>query len=157
MDENSTADRQLVRTLFRRYLIVAILVGLVLSNEGCSRNKYLGVRKVPKNPLAGPLNLLSRQGPRPTKRTIQTLRRLDLEEQLESDRRKIEAYGKEIEAQRHRREMVRQAAAILESRHRHLAEAEAQVARDQATAEHLRRELVEARRNLEQEADAIRR
>jgi pimeloyl-ACP methyl ester carboxylesterase len=58
----------------------------VLSTGGCSRNKYLGVRKVPKNPLAGPLNLLSRQGPQPTKRTLQTLRRLDLEEQLETDR-----------------------------------------------------------------------
>ncbi len=49
------------------------------------RNKYLGVRKMPKNPLAGPLNLLSRQGPHPTKRTLQTLRRLDLEKKLDSD------------------------------------------------------------------------
>jgi pimeloyl-ACP methyl ester carboxylesterase len=36
------------------------------------------MRKVPKNPLAGPLNLLSRKGPQPTERTNQILRRYDL-------------------------------------------------------------------------------
>jgi pimeloyl-ACP methyl ester carboxylesterase len=46
---------------------------------GCSHNGYLKVRKVPKNPLEGPLNLLSRKGPQPTARTLQTLRRYDLE------------------------------------------------------------------------------
>jgi pimeloyl-ACP methyl ester carboxylesterase len=86
MAEHSTAKQQPVRSLFRICLTLALLAAILLSADGCSRNKYLGVRKVPKNPLAGPLNLLSRQGPRPTKRTSQTLRRLDLEEQLESDR-----------------------------------------------------------------------
>jgi pimeloyl-ACP methyl ester carboxylesterase len=86
MDENSTPQQLFVRPLLRIGLACALAIILVISTEGCSRNKYLGVRKVPKNPLAGPLNLLSRRGPQPTGRTIQTLRRLDLEERLESDR-----------------------------------------------------------------------
>ncbi|MFO7902154.1 MAG: esterase/lipase family protein [Planctomycetota bacterium] len=43
------------------------------------------MRQVPKNPLAGPLNLLSQAGPRPTDRTLQTLRRYDLEQLQKQD------------------------------------------------------------------------
>ena len=52
---------------------------------GCSNNGYLKVRKVPKNPLEGPLNLLSHKGPQPTERTVQTLRRYDLEKLQSKD------------------------------------------------------------------------
>ena len=61
---------------------VLLLLALLLvwgPVAGCSNNRYLKVRKVPKNPLEGPLNLLSRKGPQPTERTLQTLRRYDLE------------------------------------------------------------------------------
>ena len=49
-----------------------VLASLIGAAPGCARSRYLAVRKVPKNPLAGPLNLLSHQGPRPTERTLQT-------------------------------------------------------------------------------------
>jgi pimeloyl-ACP methyl ester carboxylesterase len=65
---------------------VWFLVVILLSvSVGCSSSKYLTLRKVPRNPLEGPLNLLSRQGPRPTERTVQTLRRYDLEKLYQRD------------------------------------------------------------------------
>ena len=54
-------------------------------DSGCSSHKYLKVRKVPENPLEGPLNLLSHKGPQPTDRTVQTLRRYDLEKVQKQD------------------------------------------------------------------------
>ena len=69
----------------RRLAILLLLATLAVSLHGCSSTKYLEVRKVPKNPLAGPLNLLSRKGPQPTERTIQTLRRYDLEKLNKKD------------------------------------------------------------------------
>ncbi len=56
-------------------------------------------------------------------------------EEIESDRRRIEAERKKIKDHLHRRKMIRQAAAILESRHRHLAEAEARLAEDRAAVQ----------------------
>ena len=56
-----------------------LVVVLLSAGAGCSSSKYLTLRKVPRSPLEGPLNLLSRQGPQPTERTVQTLRRHDLE------------------------------------------------------------------------------
>ena len=64
------------------FLAVLMVWGVA---SGCARTKYLSLRKVPRNPLAGPLNLLSRKGPQPTSRTIQTLRRYDLEKIHEED------------------------------------------------------------------------
>jgi len=46
--------------------------------SGCASDSYVSVRRVPQNPLAGPLDLLSRSGPKPTDRTLQLLRRYDL-------------------------------------------------------------------------------
>jgi pimeloyl-ACP methyl ester carboxylesterase len=43
------------------------------------------VRKTPQNPLAGPLDLLSNQGPQPSQRAKQLLRRYDLDGQFASD------------------------------------------------------------------------
>jgi len=56
------------------------LLVVLASCGGCARHRYLTVREVPENPLAGPLNLLSRTGPQPTDRTLQILRRYDLDE-----------------------------------------------------------------------------
>jgi pimeloyl-ACP methyl ester carboxylesterase len=71
----------------RQQIMCLLLLLLVLWGppSGCSSNKYLKVRKVPKNPLEGPLNLLSRKGPQPTERTVQTLRRYDLEKVRKKD------------------------------------------------------------------------
>ena len=67
------------RTVLRRTALCWMLVGCVLlSGAGCSQDRYLKLRKAPRNPLEGPLNLLSRKGPQPTDRTLQTLRRYDL-------------------------------------------------------------------------------
>jgi pimeloyl-ACP methyl ester carboxylesterase len=50
---------------------VATVVGYATPN-------LVTVRKTPRNPLAGPLQLLSRSGPKPTQRTEQVLRQCDL-------------------------------------------------------------------------------
>ncbi len=78
------------RVVTCRLLAISVAMTLaIVAMSGCSGSRYLSVRKVPKNPLAGPLNLLSRKGPHPTNRTIQTLRRYDLEKlQKESPARR---------------------------------------------------------------------
>jgi hypothetical protein len=58
-------------------LLLALLLAFSVSTTGCAQ-RYLTLRKVPKNPLEGPLNLLSRGGPKPTNRTEMLLRRYDL-------------------------------------------------------------------------------
>lgn len=58
----------------RGWLAVALLALLA----GCASSNYVSVRRVPQNPLAGPLDLLSSGGPKPTDRTQQLLRRYDL-------------------------------------------------------------------------------
>ncbi len=69
----------------RLLAIVLVCIIALSGSNGCARTKYLSMRKVPKNPLAGPLNLLSRKGPQPTRRTMQTLRRYDLEKIQKED------------------------------------------------------------------------
>lgn len=56
--------------------LLAVLLWCAFS-AGCTQH-YLKLRKVPKNPLEGPLNLLSYSGPKPTGRTEMILRRYDL-------------------------------------------------------------------------------
>ena len=54
---------------------------------GCSStNRWVSLRQTPRNPLTETLGLLTRHGPKPTERTIQTLRRYNLEENLRGDR-----------------------------------------------------------------------
>jgi pimeloyl-ACP methyl ester carboxylesterase len=54
---------------------------------GCaSQSEWVTVRDTPRNPLAGTLDLVSPAGPKPTKRTMQLLRRYDLEGELKGDR-----------------------------------------------------------------------
>lgn len=54
------------------------LVASILACAGCAGDRYLNLREVPKTPLADPLGLLDSQGPSPTPRTVQLLRRLDV-------------------------------------------------------------------------------
>jgi pimeloyl-ACP methyl ester carboxylesterase len=64
-------------------IVLVVLMSLPLS--GCASTSYLAVRKTPENPLAGPLRLFSRRGPKPTSRTQMVLRRYDLEQMRKED------------------------------------------------------------------------
>jgi pimeloyl-ACP methyl ester carboxylesterase len=55
-----------------------VVVGLALVMSGCASKEFVSFRKIPQNPLDGPLALLSRSGPQPTERTLQYLRQADL-------------------------------------------------------------------------------
>ena len=65
-----------------RRLATLALLGSLLVGTGCS-SQYLRVRRVPHNPLAESLNLLSYHGPRPSDRTQLLLRRYDLAKEIE--------------------------------------------------------------------------
>jgi pimeloyl-ACP methyl ester carboxylesterase len=66
-------------------LLAFCLAGLA----GCRSTEYVTVRKIPRNPLAGPLQLLSRQGPQPTSRTVQLVRRYDLSDDMKHDQSEL--------------------------------------------------------------------
>jgi pimeloyl-ACP methyl ester carboxylesterase len=62
-------------------LLYAHVLGLVLL-AGCAStggSKWVSLRSTPKNPLTEVLGLVAKQGPKPTPRTLQLLRRYDLE------------------------------------------------------------------------------
>jgi pimeloyl-ACP methyl ester carboxylesterase len=66
---------------------LTILLCLTFAAGGCSTSsQWVKVRDTPRNPLAGPLNLVSRKGPKPTPRTMQLLRRYNLAERWDGDR-----------------------------------------------------------------------
>src|SRR4051812_29858539 len=70
--------------MFRVYALVAMAAALA---DGCATSsEWVKVRDTPRNPLAGTLNLVSRGGPKPTERTLQLLRRYDLDGELHGDR-----------------------------------------------------------------------
>ena len=95
------ADRIPAFALARCQLVrlsAAILLLLAVSVCGCARQRYISVRQAPHNPLAGPLRIISRSGPRPTSRTEQLLRRYDLAEvQKENLGRALTKLEKEVE------------------------------------------------------------
>jgi len=66
-------------------VLLICAAGVSLSAGGCSGPRYIEMRKAPQNPLEGPLSLVSRKGPQPTPRTIQTLRQYDLFEMQEKE------------------------------------------------------------------------
>ncbi|MBM3998250.1 MAG: hypothetical protein FJ297_01700 [Planctomycetes bacterium] len=55
-----------------------VQIGLGVALAGCANQGYLIERNSPFNPLAGPLKLVSREGPQPSARSQQILRRYDL-------------------------------------------------------------------------------
>jgi len=72
----------------RRSAVALALCAAVLA--GCSgSSQWVKVRDTPRNPLAGSLQLVSRSGPKPTKRTMQLLRRLDLAGEWKGDRKQL--------------------------------------------------------------------
>jgi len=88
-----------------RTRLLAITLLAVCMTVGCvsSSNKWVALRTTPRNPLTETLGLLTRQGPKPTERTIQLLRRYDLEEDLSSDRAALLARLHELDQQEPRR------------------------------------------------------
>src|SRR3990167_9070590 len=58
--------------------LCAVLVLVTGIFSGCTSQKYLKLRPVPRNPLQGPLQLLSFYGPQPSQRTEELLRRYDV-------------------------------------------------------------------------------
>lgn len=84
----------------RSSTIVATLVGAfaITGMLGCATSsEWVKVRDTPHNPLAGTLGLVSRSGPKPTDRTIQLLRRYDLEDELKGDRAALLARLEDIQ------------------------------------------------------------
>ena len=73
------------RTACARWILAASL-GLCLVAGCASSNRWVSVRSTPRNPLTETLGLLTRQGPKPTERTMQLLRRYDLADHLQGDR-----------------------------------------------------------------------
>lgn len=84
----------------RTQRFVALLLALLLFS-GCasSTNKWVALRTTPRNPLSDTLGLVTRQGPKPTDRTIQLLRRYDLEGELNQDRAALLAKLEAIDQQ----------------------------------------------------------
>ncbi|MGD9636583.1 MAG: esterase/lipase family protein, partial [Pirellulales bacterium] len=68
----------------------AALTLCALLFAGCSSSsQWVKVRDTPRNPLASSLQLVSRSGPKPTKRTLQLLRRFDLAGDWKGDRKQL--------------------------------------------------------------------
>ena len=86
-----------------RSLLVTACLAATLAG-GCASNEWVKVRDTPRNPLAGTLNLVSRNGPNPTDRTMQLLRRYDLESELHGDRASLLARLEDIQRREPNRE-----------------------------------------------------
>jgi pimeloyl-ACP methyl ester carboxylesterase len=71
-----------LRCEFKQFLSV-LLPLVLLAASGCSSREFVTFRKIPQNPLAGPLAILSASGPQPTERTVQYLRQSDLPDVVE--------------------------------------------------------------------------
>jgi pimeloyl-ACP methyl ester carboxylesterase len=79
-------------------LAATLVVGCATSSE------WVKVRDTPHNPLAGTLDLVSRGGPKPTERTMQLLRRYDLDGDLHGDRAALLARLEDIQRREPNRE-----------------------------------------------------
>ncbi len=89
-----------------RMLSIAMVLACSVSGCASSTNKWVALRSTPKNPLTQSLGLLTKQGAKPTERTIQLLRRYNLEDSLKGDRNKLLADLGEIDARSPNREHV---------------------------------------------------
>ncbi len=81
-DHRVTSAPELRFHLVRR-VIGGALILMLLASAGCANSRWASVRKTPYNPLAGPLQLVSRSGPQVTERTRQSLRQLGMEKYAE--------------------------------------------------------------------------
>ncbi len=80
-----------------RFLAMVLLAACITGGCATSTNKWVALRATPRNPLSDTLGLVTRQGPKPTERTIQLLRRYNLEDALKDDRAKLLARLDEID------------------------------------------------------------
>lgn len=87
---------------------MAVALLLLATAAGCAStsSKWVTLRSTPRNPLTDTLGLLTRQGPKPTERTIQLLRRYDLHERLDDDRSELLARLEEIDNREPHRQHV---------------------------------------------------
>jgi pimeloyl-ACP methyl ester carboxylesterase len=92
------------RFLPARHLAIALAAALALA--GCASTNWVELRESPKNPLVERLSLLSRGGPKPSERTMQLLRRYDLDDRLSDDRFALLAQLDQINDREHDREVV---------------------------------------------------
>lgn len=81
--------KQLATKKYRGFLCALFMA--VIATVGCASNseKWVALRSQPYNPLAGPLSLMSRSGPKSSPRTEQLLRQYDLIDQIDGDRRAL--------------------------------------------------------------------
>ena len=88
--------------------LFAVLLLVACLSVGCvsTSSKWVTLRTTPRNPLSETLGLLTKQGPKPTERTIQLLRRLNLEDALDGDYAELIAQLAEIDRQDPNREHV---------------------------------------------------
>ena len=80
-----------------RWLAVALLLLSYTAGCAATSSKWVTLRSTPRNPLTETLGLVTRQGPKPTARTIQLLRRYDLHDDLNGDRNELLAKLEEID------------------------------------------------------------
>ncbi len=86
----------------RRVAIALLAMCLVV---GCATtNKWVALRSTPRNPLTESLGLLTKQGAKPTERTVQLLRRYNMESELQGDRSALLEKLSDIEEQNPNRE-----------------------------------------------------
>jgi hypothetical protein len=63
--------------------LIAVGVSLILISTGCAtHSRWVSLRSNPRNPLTDALGLMAKQGPKPTPRTLQLLRRYNLDGKL---------------------------------------------------------------------------
>lgn len=86
-------------TAYRRLLAIALIVCTLSTGCISSRNKWVALRSTPRNPLTETLGLVNRSGPKPTERTIQLLRRYNLEDDLSANRSELLARLDKIDQQ----------------------------------------------------------
>ena len=77
-------------------LLCAGISVILLGNFGCANSRWARTRQAPFNPLAAQLELNSRQGPQPTARTLQMLRRNDLVTILDEAPEKLVSQVQEV-------------------------------------------------------------
>lgn len=96
------ARRRAARALLAcRWALALCLVAA----PGCATTRWVSLRSSPRNPLSDALGLVARQGPKPTPRTVQLLRRYDLEKK-QSDKAALLAELNEINRREPNREHV---------------------------------------------------
>ncbi|HYO26349.1 MAG TPA: hypothetical protein VEQ85_15520 [Lacipirellulaceae bacterium] len=90
-----------------QWLLAAWLTACALSigAPGCATTRWVSLRSSPRNPLSDALGLVTRTGPKPTPRTVQLLRRYDLEKK-QSDKKALLAELAEINRREPNRENV---------------------------------------------------